>query len=294
MYKPAKGSKGHKAFSHIYAASVHAFSGRLDQATKHIEAAHEHVGNHVKELTTSGKHTEAKEFNAQAQDMLLKLDGIMKHKSKFKKSERLAKMGSGTNKTPNPSRWQSGKTAYPNEKQKINHNPGQDRRYDYKPIHQMNPSDQTKAAHAFGEKDMQSFHYPHDKKTGDFVHGTRWRAPESKAAAPRANEPFPPISPTMGKIPPQHKPGAGIRIKQDGHEHHNKLGIVQQPNPSMPGKIAVRIQTKGMFQNVFMEPHQVQLSKLATMNKAETRVAAKNVVLMCKSRHTLARLRKKG
>ena len=295
FYKPPKGSTGHKAIGCIYSAAKAAHGGNLVQAEAHVKQAHLHVGNHVKELTTQGKHLQAKQFNGTAQGLLIKLDRLMDHQKQYaKKSEVIEKsFGTGVGNPKPMGQPTPINASVSGAKVAINHNPGFNPNSDYKAFHEMAPHDQIRALHAHGEKDMDSHLYPHDKKSGEYQFGQRWKAPQDMIASrkPQANEHFPPINPVTPQISPQHKQGAGVRINAEGHEHNGKLGIVQLPNPNMPGKIPVRIQNKGRFENIHVEPSQVKMSKLATTMKSELREAASNVVTLEKSKKVIALLR---
>jgi len=291
MYKPPRGSSGHKALGLIHAAATAAFGGNLERAKKHVEAAHVHVGNHVKELTVGGHHESATEFNGAAQKLLIKLDHLMKSKSKFaRKSESDGDLSKAVNPNRKPPIATSATAG--TDKAQVNRTPGHDARYNYKRFDQMKPSDQNRAQHSFGDRDMQSHMYPHDKASGEMVYGQRWKAPQDLVKPPQADEHYPAMK--TPQIQAQHRLGAGVRINAEGHEHNGKLGIVQSPNPSMPGKSAVQIWHKGIKTTVHVEPNQVKLSALAGMKKSEKREAASRIVTLHKSRDALGRILKKN
>ena len=294
-YKPPRGSKGHKALSSIYRASVSAYSGDHKEASEHIKQAHAHVGEHVKELTESGKHDEATSFNTEAQKLLKRLDGIMKRTKNFwpsrtKKSETA---NNDLNKV-------DVKKPYPNlastQKKTLNTHPGFNPNVDYKAFHELSPEDKKKALHAFGQKDMESHLYAHDRKSGEMIHGQRWKAPAEmlKERKPKANEPFSFVDPVRPQISPQHRQGAGVRVNAQGHEMHGKLGIVQLPNPNVPNKVGVRLENNGRFETHYFDHDQVSLSKPHDeFKKNETEDTKSHEEILTEAKNVLDFIRKK-
>lgn len=289
-YSPPHGSTGHIAYGHIYHGTLAAHGGNYAKAEDHIVKAHESVGAHVTELTKAGKHSEATEFNTTAQSYLMKLDSLIdtKRPKAVKKS-----FGAPSSLPKQGSRMEKPSDLNDKTKPKVNRNPGHQPNMQYKAFHEMTPEDQTRALHAHGEKDMLTHLYPHDPKSGSYEYGKRWLAPKELIKKPQANTQFSPSSAVQPQLAPQHRVGAGIRVSAEGHELHGKMGMVQAPNPSMPGKIAIKVQNKGRFENHFMEPHEVKSSKLASMSKSEVREKAAEKVTLEKSKNVLAFIRNK-
>jgi len=178
---------------------------------------------------------------------------------------------------------------------KLNPTPGFDGRYDYKPFHQLKAEDQEKARHTYGDADMDSHHYPVDKKTGELVHGTRGKVPKASqpptlknpnattTERPKASgEAYGFARPTMPK------PGTGVRIHDEKSEFHGRLGVVKSPNPHYPGKIAVHVQhpQTRKFETLFVDHSQLKASRPTAVSKSED---AENVLIL-KSKRALKKL----
>lgn len=182
---------------------------------------------------------------------------------------------------------------------KLNPNPGFDGRYDYKPFHQLSHEEQEKARHTYGDADMETHHYPVDKKTGELVHGTRGKVPQASQPpslknpnATTAERPKASGEAYGFARPKMPKPGAGVRIHDEKSEFHGRLGVVKSPNPHYPGKVAVHVQhpTTRKFETVFLDHSQIKGSRPATVAKSED---AENVLLL-KSKKVLKKLKSSG
>lgn len=241
----------------------------------------------MKELTIADRHDDAKSFNDDVQYYLKKLDKIMKTYSEkapskkgflgwFKKSFNpvtnipLPGDPGFSGKTPGASANDATSAA---RGMTVNRYPGMDPRYKYKAFGSLTDQEKLAASHAFGERDMHDHLYPVDE-SGALVHGTRWRAPAQVMArmksAPQAGSKTPVGATGAPKIPPQHKRGAAVKINAPGHPLHGQFGIVELPNPSMPNKISVRVRQRGIYQNAYVDPHQVSLSREAPASSKTT------------------------
>ncbi len=314
MAKDYQTSKFYQTLRHIARSARHLSVGNLSDAQTHLEAAHASAGLHLKDLTMNDRHDEAAAFSKRVTPYFEKLDSIIKSKSSIKKS-----FGAGVPMSSASAARKEFNATGSLSPMKVNRNPGQDPRYGYKAFHELSRKDQERATHAFGGKDMESHFYPTDKNSGEFVHGTRWKQPGtapkannqgpamnipspqagSLQSAPKATEHFPPVSTSSasGVVPPEQMPGSGVRIHSPGTQNHERLGIVQRPNPNMPGKVPIQIRGKERFETVFVEPHEVRLSRPGSpVTKSESDLAPEtafpgNIIILKKAREAIARIR---
>lgn len=257
-------SAGFHAVKNLKYATDHAMGDDFKMAAHHRAIGLAEAERHVSNLKAEGKQGEVENFQNTIKTITANADEIINGRQKrIKKS--LVKSADNTA-----------------VKAKA---PKQDGRYHYKPFHAMTPEAQLSATHAFGERDMSSYHYPHDIKTGDYVHSTRWKPKGFEP--PKANEHTTPM------IAPEHKPGAGVRINNEASPYHGKLAVVQHPNPEYPGQIHVRVQDKNKnFTSEFMQPHQVVSSKLARMTKSELALKASKFINIQKAKKIVASRKK--
>lgn len=284
MSKAHSRSHYYKAYLSIAHARNHILAGNHSEAEKHVQQAHVHAGEHLKELTVNHKHDEAKAYTDEIKPFFDRVDHLLtQSKAKVAKSmpsdpaERAAALRDKASQIRNEIRSKISSTPLPAtagamrpqqaygvgrgvqfepEKgaKKITGTkiPGHDSRYQYKAFHQLSTESQAAASHAFQGKDMHVYHYPTDQKTGEFVHSTRAKMP----AGPQW-----PTSQDHGVVvKPEHMAGNYVRINNPESPLHGKLGIVKAPNPSIPGKIPVQV-GHAASAVVHVEPHHVRLSK---------------------------------
>jgi len=308
---------GYHAVVHIMKAGVFAEAGMHNEAHDYARRARQHATAHAENLSSGERHNEAAKFNAKIAPMFTHLEKVLSKMPKsvgqhiagiadkakavvgnITKPKKLTKAARdlGPALPTRPAVFggtqEPDKTVMPQ-----NRNPGRDARFTYKPYHELTPDNQMKAQMAFRHsKDaMENYHYAHDPKSGDMVHGSRWLAPKdppqakmgAKAQPGLAVEP--PQANEAVKVLPQHMPGAAVHINSHGHEHNGRFGEVQQPNPQMPGTVRIKIkgQKSGRFEDAYVQPHEVKLSKEIKKSEPD------NIVLIQKSKSALKRIKGK-
>jgi hypothetical protein len=130
----------------------------------------------------------------------------------------------------------------------------------YKMIHELTGEQQKQLQNKFPQGELTRYAYPVHRDTSELVHGQRIPLPPGYAVRAHAQ--------AFRELKPEHKRGAFVQIHAPGHSAHGKKGIVQGPNPNVPGKVKIQI---GHTENhsIYVDPHQVRLSKAVTrMEKA--------------------------
>lgn len=239
--------------------------GNAKKADEHFTQADKHMDDHVKYLQSIGGHQEAndtlKQYQVQKKHMMAATSPIKdipkkeeQPKVKVKKSEGIRELGKGI--------FAKAEKVVPAK------SPSANPRYQYKGLHELHPEDQKRIVGALGGpsmyagQDHHKFVYPTDQ-SGRLVHSQRIAAPEHHdfASAGQAMEQAKSKGVSFSE-------GQGVRMNQEGHELHGKLGIVRMHNPAFPGKVHVEFQGG---RREFLDPGHIKTSGLAakTLGKAQ-------------------------
>jgi hypothetical protein len=220
--------------------------GRVHHARALISKAQKHSEDHVKQLISEGKHSEAADFHPSVKPYFDRANHVynrvLSRQRKLNKGESFEKA-----------------VSYPQDKPA-----GLNPKYDYKHYSELPPHDQIKATHAFQDKDMDHYHYATDKKSGEFVFTTRVKMSNPNLKEKSGSNQALTAQPHIAK---QHIPGSTVRIDAHGTALHNKLAIVRPTNPNVPNKI--KVQVGGTNDVAYVEPHQVKLHKSESNTRIE-------------------------
>jgi len=257
MPKNSQKSPHEMAISHIILATHEAEKGNAKRVDAHIGHAKNYADAHASALKMMGRGDEANRYQAAFSDHLRRIDSILKNKKR--KSEGLAcSEDHEMVKTCT-------KCGYMNKAEKWEvSGPKKDRRYKYKAIHELSPEHQASAWHKFQGKEMGRHLYPVDEE-GNLVHAARVPMPANELKAPK------PLSSEYNVLEPHHRIGSAVRIKEEGHPSHGKLGIVRGVNPSLGGKITVQV---GSSSSEMMHLDPKSLAPSQATNKVEKALVA--------------------
>lgn len=265
MSKPCFGSSCHgMAAEHLSMAMHHASLGRKKEAEDNLATSKAFAETHSRDMIRSGDADAADKYLQGHSEISGHIRSVLQRKLEeeakdptpqgirmvTKKSEAEGDLkkdfGSGSGpKKPYSSNILSTKMV---AGKPMRENP----RYSYKRLSELHPDDQKSVQTKFSGKDMDKYKYAVSKETGRVEHVGRVAHNSPPSAAPSA-----------GMIPQHHKEGSGVRIAAEGHPSHGKLGVVRNPSPYFPGKVAVQV---GPTEHhvIHMDPHQIKPSKPTT------------------------------
>jgi hypothetical protein len=234
------------AQENIVKATHHAKDGRHKLARKHLAIASNHAEAHVDSMKQQKRTQEdMDEYKKHFQTHVDRVEGHMKppdntqksddDKCECKKCGQMKKMC----KCGYMNKIKKKKTLKKNEKVMVG-KPKADERYNYKHLKDLHPDDRKAAERKFGITDLGHYKYPVDKLEGRLVHGTRMK--HNEPVAPKAD---------MSYMLPEHKEGAAIRVHSG--DHAGTFGVVTNPSPYHPDKLA--IQTGPGTHNKIYVPH---------------------------------------